>query len=76
MFTKSTVTSKIRGMRKPERLLGIADIARELGVDRQVIHNRRERDPNYLPAPSFVGPKGARLWRRRTLEQSGVLDRK
>lgn len=61
-------------MRKPERLLGVADIAKELGEkDRQVIHNRRVRDPGYLPPPNYEGPKDAPLWKRSTLERAGVL---
>lgn len=65
----------------PEKLLGISDIAAELGISAQAVHDHRKRDPRWLPRPNYLGPAvgGAvnaparPLWRRAKLVKYGVL---
>jgi nicotinamidase-related amidase len=51
----------------PERLLGLSDLARELGVPVQLVSNWHARDNGRLPKPSYLGPNGAPLWRRQAI---------
>jgi hypothetical protein len=59
----------------PRRLLGLSDIARELGTTIQVVSNWHARANGRLPKPSYLGPNEAPLWTRQALERAGVLTR-
>jgi predicted DNA-binding transcriptional regulator AlpA len=59
---------------KPERILGLSDVARELGLSVQVVSNWYARANGRLPKPNYLGPNGAPLWRRRRLEDHEELE--
>lgn len=67
MFTMETMESQ-----EPREMLAIADVARVLGVSRQVVMNWHLRGK--LPREDyFYGIKRRPLWERSTLEKAGVL---
>lgn len=57
----------------PKRLLGLSDIARELGTSIQVVSNWHLRANGRLPTPNYIGPNEAPLWTRQRLEKAGVI---
>lgn len=55
-------------------LMGLADVARELGMTDQAIKNWHARGK--LPPEDYThGANQRPLWRRSTLERAGVLER-
>lgn len=53
-----------------EELLNYSSLARELGIHRQSVRDRK------LPKPDYVtrsGERETKLWRRRTLQRAGIL---
>lgn len=53
--------------REPPRLLGLSDIAREVGMSRQAIADFYERGK--IPRADFRGPKDGPLWRAKSVAE-------
>lgn len=54
-----------------EMVMTLSDVARELGVSRQAILNRKNRGT--LPEPDYQTVNGSPMWKRHTLEKAGIL---
>lgn len=52
-------------------VLTVSDIARELGITRQALYQRKGE--KQLPPPDFRTKQGLPLWKRSTLEKRGIL---
>lgn len=53
------------------KALTVSDIARELGISRQALYQRKGEKK--LPPPDFETMQGIPMWKRSTLEKRGIL---